>query len=62
MAPSAAAADDKCVFTWLQQSQYGGMMPVNILNAVFPLAMKMFVNSLKAEVKKQRKREKKLKS
>eukprot|EP00088_Acartia_fossae_P038489 TRINITY_DN3991_c1_g1_i1.p1 TRINITY_DN3991_c1_g1~~TRINITY_DN3991_c1_g1_i1.p1 ORF type:complete len:251 (+),score=73.12 TRINITY_DN3991_c1_g1_i1:59-754(+) len=67
VAPAAAEKDDsgstdKCVFTWLQQSQYGGMMPVNILNAVFPIAMKMFVNSLKAEVKRQKKKEKKQKS
>jgi len=51
--------DNKCTFTWLQQSQYGGSMPISILNMVFPMAIKFFVSSLRSEVKRLRKKKQK---
>ena len=47
-----------CLFSWLLQCDFGGMLPLGILNAAMPYAMKLFVNSLGQEAEKKFKEKK----
>ena len=39
-------------FTWLLQCDFGGLLPVSLLNMVMPYCIKLFTNSLKKHLKK----------
>ena len=45
----------KSEFTWLLQCDFGGMMPVGLLNLAMPYAIKLFTSSLRKQVAKVQK-------
>ena len=42
-------------FRWLLQCDFGGLLPVSLLNMVMPYCIKLFINSLKKHLKKCKK-------
>ena len=42
-------------FTWLLQCDFGGLLPVSLLNMVMPYCIKLFTASLKKQLKKNKK-------
>ena len=42
-------------FTWLLQCDFGGLLPVSLLNMVMPYCIKLFTASLKKHLKKNKK-------
>lgn len=39
-------------FTWLLQCDFGGLMPLSLLNLAMPYAIKLFTCSLRKQVRK----------
>ena len=48
-------AQGQTVFTWLLQCDFGGLLPVSLLNMVMPYCIKLFTASLKKHLKKNKK-------
>ena len=48
-------ADNKCVFTWLLQCEFGGFLTPAVLNIALPYAVKLFCSSIKSEIKRRKK-------
>ena len=48
-------APGQTVFTWLLQCDFGGLLPVSLLNMVMPYCIKLFTASLKKHLKKSKK-------
>jgi len=47
-------------FTWMLQCDFGGMMPVSLLNLAMPYCIKLFTSSLRKRVKKVQSEKQKL--
>ena len=51
----APVTEDSSMFTWLLQCDFGGLLPLSILNAVMPYAIGLFISSLRKEVQRVKK-------